>query len=251
MGSTDSEKKQPKSILYHPTDFGDWLQQRMGMINAQEMYSNEFLRMKDVWFMLTTTQEAIMQGVINLKEKPELQLNKDAMYKIDKIYNGSCYLGVQRSDDDIKVLSRKLYYKEPEPKPDFVIMKLPALKAMNPVGSVSQKTWNIRIRESVPFKYAFEGYSYAEVMMEGGFQTFFSDKVEPKFLARDMHSLTKSTKDVSREYYNQTVDILNKFWQKQWNILSINVHKIIVHLKIGGFKRVEKQTKSLVGTDVE
>ena len=249
MGSTDSEKKQPKSILYHPTDFGDWLQQRMGMINAQEMYSNEFLRMKDVWFMLQTTQQAIMQGVINLKEKPELQLNKQALYRLDKIYNGSCYLGVQRNEDNTKVLSRKLYYKKPESKLNFVIMKLPALKAMNPVGSVSQKTWNIRIRESVPFRYAFEGYTYAEVIMEGGFQIFFTDKTEPKFQAHDMYSLIKSTKDVSREYYNQTVDILNKFWQIQWNILSINIHKIIVHLKIGGFMRVEKHTESLVGTD--
>ena len=250
MGSTDSEKKQPKSILYHPTDFGDWLMQRMGMINAQEMYSNEFLRMKDVWFMLQTTQEAIMQGVIDLRDKPELQLNKDALYKLDKIYNGSCYLGVQRSDDSTKVLSRKLYYKKPESKSNFVIMKLPALKAMNPVGSVSQKTWNIRIRESVPLRYAFEGYSFAEVITEGGFQIFFSDKAQPKFQAQDMYSLEKGTKDVSREYYNQTVDILNKFWQKQWNVLSINIHKIIVHLKMGGFKRTEKQTESLVGTEV-
>jgi len=244
--STDSEKKQPRSVLWHPTDFGDWLQQRMGMINAQEMYSNEFLRMKDVWFMLTTTQEAIRQGVINLKEKAELHLNKDAMYKLDKIYNGSCYLAVQRSDSYHKVLSRKFFYKKPEAKPNLVIMKLPALKAMNPVGSTTQKTWNIRIRERVPFRYAFEGYAYAEVINEGGFQHYFSDRVVPKFEPRDMLSLNKGTKDISREYYNQTIDVLNKFWQKQWNILSINVHKIIVHIKLGGFMKVEKQNKILV-----
>jgi len=246
MGSTDSEHKQPKSIIWHPTDFGDWLQQRMGMINSNEQYANEFLRMKEVWFMLTTTQEAIHQGVINLKDRPELNLDKTAMYKLDKIYNGSCYLGVQRSESYHKVLSRKFYYKKPEPKPDLVIIKLPALKAMNPVGSMTQKTWNIRMRESMPFRHILEGYSYAEVINEGGFQHYFSDRVIPKFEPRDMLSLTKITKDVSREYYNQTIDVLNKFWLKQWNILSINIHKIIVHIKLGGFMKVEKQNKILV-----
>ena len=71
----------------------------------------------------------------------------------------------------------------------------------------------------------------------------------PKFKAKDIFSLQKKTKDVSREYYNQTVDVLNKFWQMQWNILSINIPRIIVHLKLGGFKKVEKQKKSLVGVD--
>ncbi len=249
MGATDSEQKQPRSVLWHPTDFADWLQQRMGMINAQEMYSNEFLRMKDVWFMLQTTQEAIRQGVINLSEKPELHLNKDAMYKIDKIYNGTCYLAVQRDENWTKVLSRKFYHDKPEPKKDLEIIPFPALKALNPVGSTTMKTWNIRIRQSVPFRYAFEGYSYAEVVSEGGFAHHFSDGAIPKFEEKDMHSLQKKTKDVSREYFNQTVDILNKFWQKQWNILSINTHRIIVHLKLGGFKKVEKQNKSLVGID--
>ena len=76
-----------------------------------------------------------------------------------------------------------------------------------------------------------------------------SDGSFPKFEVKDMHSLQKKTKDVSREYFNQTVDVLNKFWQKQWNVLSINTHKIIVHLKLGGFKKVEKKNKSLVGVD--
>jgi len=249
MGSTDSEKKQPRSILFHPIDFAEWLQQRMGMINAQEMYSNEFLRMKDVWFMLTTTQEAIRQGVINLKDRPELHLNKDALYKLDKIYNGGCYLAVKRDDEGLRILSRKFYYKEPEQQQGIEIIRLPALKNLNPVGSTTQKNWNIRIRESVPFKYVFEGYSYAEVINEGGFAFMFNDRTEPKFSAQDMYSLHKKTKDVSREYYNQTVDILNKFWQKQWNILSVNTHKIIVHLKLGKFKKAEKQNKSLIGDD--
>lgn len=249
MGSTDSEQKQPRSVLWHPTDFADWLQQRMGMINAQEMYSNEFLRMKDVWFMLQTTQEAIRQGVINLSEKPELHLNKDAMNKIDKIYNGTCYLAVQRDENGAKVLSRKFYYDKPEPKKDLEIIPFPALKALNPVGSTTMKTWNIRIRQSVPFRYAFEGYSYAEVISEGGFTHKLSDGVFPKFKAKDMHSLQKKTKDVSREYFNQTVDVLNKFWQKQWNILSINIHKIIVHLKMSGFERISEHKTVLVGSD--
>lgn len=246
MGSTDSEQKQPRSVLWHPTDFADWLQQRMGMINAQEMYSNEFLRMKDVWFMLQTTQEAIRQGVINLGGKPELNLNKEAMYKIDKIYNGTCYLVIQRDDSWIKIVSRKFYYDKPEPKENQIIIPLPALKALNPVGSTTMKTWNIRIRQSVPFLYAFEGYSYAEVITEGGFAHHLTDGVIPKFEPHDMYSLQKRTKDVSREYYNQTVDILNKFWQIQWNILSINIHKIIVHLKMGSFLKPEATTKTLV-----
>ena len=246
---TDSEKKQPKSILYHSADWSDWLQQRMGMINAQEMYSNEFLRMKDVWFMLKTIEESIKQGVIDLKEKPELYLNKEAMYRLDKVYNGSCFLEVLRNDEGTKVTARKFHYSRPEEKQNQEIIKLPALKHLNPVGSITQDVWGIRIRESIPFKYAFENCNYATVISVGGFVHNFADGSSPKFQMHDMESLHKKTYVVSREYYNKTVDVLNKFWQKQWFVLAINTHKIIQHMKLGGFKKVEKQNKSLVGID--
>jgi len=249
MGSTDSEHKQPKSILFHSVDWSDWLMQRMGMINAQEMYSNEFLRMKDVWFMLQTTQESIRQGVINLKEKLELRLDRQAMYRLDKVYNGTCFLTIHRNENGTKVVSRKFHYKIPEQEHNQEIVTLPALKHLNPVGSISQNIWGVKIRESVPFKYAFEGCNYSTVINEGGFTHKYADGIIPKFNSDDMYSIYKKTYVVSREYYNQTVDVLNKFWQKQWYILSINIHKIIQHMKMGGFAKLDTGKKVLVGSD--
>jgi len=246
---TDSEHKQPKSILYHSVDWSDWLMQRMGMINAQEMYSNEFLRMKDVWFMLKTIEESIKQGVIDLKEKPELHLNTEAMYRLDKVYNGTCYLEILRNDYGTKVNARKFHYRVPEEKQNQEIIKLPALKHLNPVGSITQDIWGIRIRESVPFRYAFEDCNYSTIISEGGFVHKFSDGISPKFQMSDMESLEKKTYVVSREYYNKTVDVLNKFWQKQWYILSINTHKIIQHMKMGNFQKEDSVKKVLVGSD--
>ena len=103
MANTDQEHKQPKSVLWHSSNVSDFLKQNMGMIQANALYNNEFLQASEVWKFVNQVIELIDQHVIDLRKKPELKLNQDAIGKLDKIYNGGCYLVKHYSDDEFLI----------------------------------------------------------------------------------------------------------------------------------------------------
>jgi len=231
MANTDHENKQPKSIIWHPSNVSDFLKQQLGMINANSLYNNFFLESSEVWKFVTQVQELISQNVIDIQEKPELQLNKEAVQKLDKIYNGRCYLITNYADDmRFKIASWKFVYEKPTDVSPDLVQELPAMKDLNPTKTIDSKDWAISIRASIPFRYAFASYDYATVIQQGNFIHKFSDGIMPLFQESDIHSLHLSTHDVSKKYFNTTLAVLKKFWLKQWTVLFVDVYRIIIHL---------------------
>ncbi len=250
MADIQAEHKQPKSVLWHSSNVSDFLKQNMGMINANSLYNNEFLQASEVWKFVKQVQELINQNVIDLRKKPELQLNKDAVEKLDKIYNGGCYLVTHYSDDArYKILSWTFLYQYPIDVSSEDIQELPAMKSLNPTKTIDSKDWAISIRASIPFKFAFAGYDYATVIQQGNFIQKFSDGIVPRFEESEINALHLTTHDVSKKYFNTTLEVLKKFWLKNWVILFVNMHKIIEYLDKGSFQTFEKSEKSLVSKD--
>ncbi len=229
MGKTDNEGKQPKNVLVHPSSFSDFMKLQMGMINSNDMYNNHFLQLSEVWKFLEHVREAISQGTIDVKNHPELKLNAEAFEKINKIYNGGCYL-VRKSEIDLDA-KWEFVYEYPEGVNPESIQKLPALKDMNPTKTIDSDDWGIVIRTQVPIKYAFAGYSYATVIHEGKFYDMTPEGMVPRFEPQEMHSNQFETHTVSRNYFNNTVEILMKRFHKNWNILFVNLIKILEHLE--------------------
>jgi len=245
MGSTDNEGKQPKSVLWHPSNFADFMKQQMGMINANQMYSNEFLQFSEVWKFLEQIVEAINQGTIDLKKNPELKLNADALNKIGKIYNGVCYL--VKNTNEGSIIKWNFKYEYPEGVDEELIQKLPALKDMNPTKTIDGKDWGITIRTAVPIRFALAGYSYGSIISEGKFYDLSSTGMIPKFSPEDMYSKTYDTHTVSRKYYNNIITILKQYFYKYWNILFVNLVRILEHLEKGSFKKQDHSSDSILG----
>ena len=249
MANTDQEHKQPKSVLWHSSNVSDFLKQNMGMIQANALYNNEFLQASEVWKFVNQVIELIDQHVIDLRKKPELKLNQDAIGKLDKIYNGGCYLVKHYSDDfHFKIDSWTFHYEMPENISPEDIQPLPAFKSFNPTKTIDSKDWGISIRQTVPIKFAFAGYDYPTVIQEGKFTNNFSDGIIPKIERMDMDSTHISTHDVGKNYYNNTIDVLKKFWLKNWVILFVNIHKLVEFLDRGTFESSATKPK-LVGSD--
>jgi len=240
-----SDITQAKTIVWHPVDFADYIQQVMGVLNYNEDYDQFFSKAKNAISILEEIQEAIKQGVINLKGSSISGLDETAFNHVLKIWRGRCYLVVNRANDDNII--RTFVYERPQEKPFLEIIPLPSLQNMIPVGNIDQETWGIQIRESIPLKYAFDGCEYASIVNEGGFMHKLSDGSFPKFQRDEMESLTKQTYVVSRPYFNTIMDIEKKFFYKNWNVLKINIHRILQHMKLGGFKQETKQKRSFVG----
>ncbi|MBT4325310.1 MAG: hypothetical protein HOD60_00160 [Candidatus Nitrosopelagicus sp.] len=250
MTDHEQEHKQPKSVLWHSSNPSDFLKQNMGMIQANSLYNNEFLQASEVWKFTKQVIELINQDVIDLRKKPELQLNQDAVIKLGKIYNGGCYLITNYEDEyRFKIKSWSFQYEYPTNVHPDDIQELPSMKSLNPTKTIDSKDWSISIRASIPFKYAFAGYDYATVIQQGNFIQKFSEGIVPRFEEYEIHSTHLSTHDVSKKYFNTTLEVLKKFWLQQWIILFTNIHKIIEHLDKGSFQTFDKSEKSLVSKD--
>ena len=249
MANTDQEHKQPKSVLWHSSNVSDFLKQNMGMIQANSLYNNQFLQASEVWKFVNQVIELIDQNIIDLRKKPELKLNSDAVIRLDKIYNGGCYLVTNWEDDRrFQIKSWVFLYEKPlNVSPDDV-QELPSMRALNPTKEIDSDSWSISIRASVPFRFAFAGYDYATVIQQGNFIQKFADNISPRFEESDLNALHLSTHDVSRKYYNTTIEVLMKRWLQQWIILFGNIHKIIEYLEKGTFESSTSKPK-LVGND--
>jgi len=250
MANMDQEHKQPKSVLWHSANISDYLKQNMGMIDANSLYNNEFLQASEVWKFVTHVQEYIKQNVINIQKKPELRLNQNALLKLDRIYLGGCYAVTHYVDEyRFKIASWTFHYEYPTNVSPDDIQELPSMKMLNPTDDIDSKDWAIKIRASIPFRFAFASYDYATVIQQGNYIQKFSDGIIPRFEERDLNALHLTTHDVSKKYFNTTLEVLIRYWHKQWAILSVNIHKLIEYLDKGSFETFEKSEKTLVSND--
>ena len=249
MANLDAENRQPKSVLWHSSNVVDFLKQNMGMIQANSLYNNEFLQASEVWKFVNQVMELVNQNVIDLRKKPDLKLDQIALMKLDKIYNGGCFLVKHYTDQfHFKIDNWTFHYERPiDVSPDN-IQPLPAMKALNPTKTIDSKDWGISIRQAIPLKFAHAGYDYPTLISQGKFFNTFSDKIVPRFKEEDLNSTYLSTHDVGKNYYNNTIDVLKKFWLKNWVILFVNIHKIIEYLEHGSFSKITVKQK-LVGDD--
>ena len=249
MSQNYDDSKQPKAVIYHPLDFADYLQQQMGIINSHQGFDHFFLQCELVHKLLPQIIEAFQQGVI--KNKSELGLNSDSLYKINKIWNGRCYLAIHHNlDGNYKIDEYTFEYSRPTPSKFLTVQKLPALCNMNPVGHIRDKTWGIQIREYVPVRFAFEGVDPHQ-LTDAGYVFKSGYSLIPRFeTQQDIQSSTKLVCVVSRNYFHKVIEIEKKYWEKHWAILAVNTHRIIYGMKLG-FKKEERKKRKTEFAEVE
>jgi len=238
-----SESYQPRTVIWRESNYEVHLGQVLGVLDFDNNFDNQFQKWKLVIQFITDVIEAIKQEIIPLKkaEREDLIPNKDAIAKMDKIWNENTYLGVVKNHDNTQILLRELFYD----KPDVVyqlkdesgkildefyreIIPLPKLKNMIPVGEISDKeSWGIQIRESMALKYAWQGANYATIINDGKFVHNLSDGLIPKVDAQDMKSIIKRTYILHKPVYNAIMDILPKYFNQNYFIFAGNIQKIM------------------------
>ncbi|MGY5144394.1 MAG: hypothetical protein ACW9XH_07930 [Candidatus Nitrosopumilus sp. bin_32a] len=237
-----TENYQPKSVIWREVDYAKHIQQSLGVLDFDTSFDNQFQKWKLMIQFIDDVSEAIRQEIIPLKSKNRLDLIPDklAIDKMDKIWNGQTYLRVRRNHEGTKVLGKELFYEKPDPifqlkdKKGIVIdtfeteiIPMPKLKNMIPVGRIDSDTWGIRIRETMPLKYAFEGATYATVITDGNFIHHLPDGAIPKFEEIDMNSLIKRTPILHRSIYDKIMEILPMHFNMNYHVFAANAHKIM------------------------
>ncbi len=241
-----SESYQPKTVIWREVNYESHLGQVLGVLDYDTNFDNTFQKWKLMMQFIDDVSEAIQQDIIPLKSKKKLELipNREAIMKMDKIWNGQTWLGVIKNHNTTQVLLRELFYKYPEEVYNLKdengklldtfkreIIPMPKLKNMIPIGEIDSEYWGIQIRESMALKYAFQGANYATIINDGKFAHHLSDGTLPKFDASDMKSLVKRSYILHRPIYNAIMDILPKFFNKNYFIFAGNVQKIMKWMK--------------------
>ena len=238
-----SESYQPRSVIWRESNYEVHLGQVLGVLDFDNNFDNQFQKWKLVMQFITDVTEAIKQEIIPLKkaEREDLMPNKEAISKMDKIWNENTYLGVVKNHDNTQILLRELFYDQPDEVfelkdengkllDEYVreIIPLPKLKNMIPIGEISDTNfWGIQIRESMALKYAFQGANYATIINDGKFVHNLSDGLIPKFENYEMKSVIKRTYILHRPVYNAIMDILPKYFNQNYFIFAGNIQKIM------------------------
>lgn len=231
MSQNYDDSKQPKSIRYHSPDFGEVLQMFMGLNDANQGFDHFFLLCQNFMMFVPQVLESIRQGVI----KTNVEIDKKAWSKLQKIWEGRIYLLVTRNQHNIgKVESREILFEPIESMWNQELIKLPSLQNLNPVSHIKDNTLFIRIREPVPIRYAFSSMDYRQVVLQGGFYWNYRDKRVPMFTSQDdienSHALTMY---VGRHYFHTVINMEKKIYLQYFNIIYVNLHRIINEQKLG------------------
>jgi len=245
--SQKSDSYQPKTVIWREVNYEVHLGQVLGVLDFDNNFDNQFQKWKLMIQLITDVEEAIKQDIIPLKQKGMLELmpNRQAISKMDKIWNGQTYLGIIKNHDNTQILLRELFYDKPDSLyqlkdesgkilDEFFreVIPLPKLKNMIPVGEISDKdSWGIQIRESMALRYAWQGANYATIINDGKFVHNLSDGLIPKIDAQDMKSIIKRTYILHKPVYNAIMDILPRYFNQNYFVFAGNIQKIMKWMK--------------------
>lgn len=248
--------KQPKSIVYHPSDFIQYVQQTLGVINFQKDFDHFFLNARLFMSLMNQTNEALRMGIIKRNDGKKT-LHIEVTRRLNQVWYGHIYIW-QKRDSAYNIISWKMRYpkgvsgiKEPE-DPNEELIKCPALENMNPVNQISDKGLHIKIREFVPIKWAWWGHDYASLVTSGKMHWNFQEGQKPYFESDEDIIYSESlTDDVSREYFHTMINILTREFEKYQTYIFMELHKIIEDNRamLGGNNQTgEEDFDTLIGT---
>ena len=101
-----AEVKQPKTIVYHPSDFVQYIQQTLGVINFQKDFDHFFLNARLFMSLINQTNEALRMGIVKRNDNKKI-LHLEATRRLNQVWYGHVYIWQQR-DSDYNIVNSKI-----------------------------------------------------------------------------------------------------------------------------------------------
>jgi len=222
----DDSVYQPKTVIWR-TDIVDHIEAVMGVLDFDQNFDNEYQKFKLAMNFVKEVQVNIKRKVIDLKEQyDKLKPRREPIYKMDRIWNGGCWLGVIRDKNEIRVVRREFFYEEPPSTfkvKDFdgkwidwkrEVIEMPKYKKLAPIQQLKDDTWGIHQRNIMDTKRAWEASQYGTVVEDGKFKFNTSQGQIAKFEANEMNEATNRTNIISRPVHYELSDICS-YWMNE------------------------------------
>lgn len=231
--SIQEKKYTPSKYQLRSSIFNDLIQQRLGVLDFDENFDNEFQEFKLVMKFVIEVQEAIEQDIIPLKqyEKSEFMPNPKAVSRMDQIWNGVCFYGITWNNDNKTSIRQKVFcydtnVKEINGFPVHDFIPIPKLRNMVPIGQIDDKdNWGIQIRELYPLLFAWEGANYYTIVNDAKMM-YATEPPTPKITQADMFSRTKKTYILHKPVYHRLMNDMTEFFRKNSVIFQMNMQVI-------------------------
>ncbi|MCV0372650.1 MAG: hypothetical protein K5793_03755 [Nitrosarchaeum sp.] len=246
--SYDKDKTfQPQSLIIHSPDYVENLQRQLAVINFDVAYSNFFPQCELAMKIIYMVEEAIKQKIIDLSKRPDLMLNESSVYRLKRLWDGDCFIGINDRQRDTETF---FYDKESIYTCGLEfdeIIPIPALDNMAPIGQLKQKTLLVQITQSIPCCYAWQGMNYAVLVEEGNLKVQTIEGISPLITREDMESTTKYTFLISRDVYHRLMKKMKNKFIIHWSVIYNNIHQIIEYMVKNTEGEKTYEPKSLVG----
>lgn len=254
----ENKAKQPKQLMTHPRGWGDFISQQMGIWNNFQGFDHFFLLAEAFHkHLLQVEAKEIVTPIdyskMSQQQQNEIKFNPEAIRRIKQIWYGPTFISIKRNPfNSAKVLDRKFCYERPKEAMGIAIRKLPALKNMNPIGTIRLSDLCIRIREMVPVADAFEGMNPNQLNIAGGFNLKFKNKIVPMFKTmEDMRKPNAYTYWVGRNYFNETVSNLQYHWLTYYSINFVALHHKMEYYQIGTYNTTHNNDDDSTDKEME
>lgn len=232
------DSKQPRKNYMHSANIDDEILAQLGVIKGFEHFNHRFQRAENVidlveW-LITCRDNGLMLNKHSMKPI-KTNFDSDVIRKLFFVWKRNGFLLTQLVDKEVDFTTQitsvdwtRYLYSEPESLGYHQdISKLPSLRNMKPNDLITSNEYLIRIRELVPVKNAFEGEDPIQLSRSGKMQYDYKGKIWDMFeIPDDIKYSIDFTKEVSRNYFDQTTNILFDQFDPLAN------HVIVIALKM-------------------
>lgn len=255
MDNEYNNVRQPKTLIWHPPKFVDWMQMTTGKIDSDTVFDHSFEQWNVEMKYYHRLEIALEKGIVGRSEfgpmgkKPEAKFNKEAWKNMKHVwYYGIDILEQMDISDETILAYAPLYKPIYSLKPHQKIIHYPALKKMSPIGKLRDDTLGIQIRDVVPLSLAWEGHDIAQMVTSGNWVYKFGNQVQPMFNRPEDISYSDAwTSYISRDFFHFAIDILEREMNEWDSLLFIDNHVIIENENFGYLEKSSNQASSYDG----
>lgn len=253
------ESIQPRKNYSFSSNIDDGILAELGVIKGFEHFNHRFQRAENVIDLVEWLQTCKENGVLINKHslKPiKTDFDPDVVWKLFFVWKRNGFLLTQLHHREITSTSKitfvkwiKYLYEEPEElEKDQEKEKIPSLRNMKPNDLTTSQEYLIRIRELVPVNLAFEGEDPIQLSKSGMMQYEWQGKIYDMFETKeDIEDSIDFTKEVSRNFYDQTTNILFDQFDPLANNVMVTAFKMMKEIRRHGGSD-SKQRTSFVDT---
>jgi len=230
----------------HSANIDDEILAQLGVIKGFEHFNHRFQRAENVIDLVEWLTVCRENGLLVNKHsmKPiKIEFNPEILHKLFFVWKRNGFLLTQLIDKNVDFTTQitsvdwtKYLYSEPE-KLEYNqdVSKLPSLRNMKPNDLITSNEYLIRVRELVPVSKAFEGEDPIQLSKSGKMQYDYKGKIWDMFeTPDDIKNSIDFTKEVSRNYFDQTTNILFDQFDPLANYVIVIALKMVKEIRKHG-----------------